>query len=68
MSETSHPNRCSLISRRRGAIVALAGRDGAAEIGAEVRALAARSRDTGLDAAAYLLDMAALEIGITNPT
>jgi hypothetical protein len=51
----------------RCAIVALAGRDGAAEIGAEVRALAARSRDAGLDTAAYLLDMAALEIGITSP-
>ena len=51
----------------RGAIVALAGRDGAAEIGAEVRALAERSRDAGLDAAAYLLDMAALEIGFTSP-
>lgn len=47
----------------RCAMVALAGRDGAAEIGAEVRALAQRSRDAGLDAAAYLLDMAALEIG-----
>ncbi|MEJ0075212.1 MAG: hypothetical protein WDO17_07155 [Alphaproteobacteria bacterium] len=47
----------------RCAMAALAGRDEAGEIGAEVRALAARSRDAGLDAAAYLLDMAALEIG-----
>ena len=51
----------------RGAMAALAGRDGAAEIGAEVRALGARPRDAGFDTAAYLLDMAALEIGaITN--
>jgi len=40
----------------------LAGRDEAADIGAEARALAARSRDAGLDAAAYLLDIAALEL------
>ena len=43
-------------------MIALAGRDGAAEIGAEVRALAGRSREMGLATAAYLLDMAALEI------
>jgi hypothetical protein len=41
---------------------ALAGRDEAGEIGAEARALAERSRDAGLKAAAYLLDMAAFEL------
>jgi hypothetical protein len=46
----------------RCATAALAGRDCAAGIGAAVRALAERSRDAGLDAAGYLLDMAALEI------
>jgi hypothetical protein len=46
----------------RCAMAALAGRDEAADIGAEARALAARSRDAGLDAAAYLLDIAALEL------
>jgi len=46
----------------RCATAALAGRDCAAGIGAAVRALAERSRDAGLDGAAYLLDMAALEI------
>jgi hypothetical protein len=50
----------------RCAFAALAGRDEAGEIGAEVRALAARSRDAGLDAAAYLLDLAALEIGAAS--
>lgn len=50
----------------RCAMAALAGRDEAADIGAEVRALAARSRDAGLDAAAYLLGMAALEIGASS--
>jgi hypothetical protein len=42
--------------------IALAGRDGAAEIRAEARALADRARDAGLPTAAYLLDMAALEL------
>lgn len=46
----------------RCAMIALAGRDGAAEIGAEVRALAERSREAGLSTAGYLLDMVALEI------
>ena len=46
----------------RCAMAALAGRDEAADIGAEARALAACSRDAGLDAAAYLLDIAALEL------
>jgi len=46
----------------RCATAALAGRDCTAGIGAAVRALAERSREMGLDAAAYLLDMAALEI------
>src|SRR3954453_18483094 len=44
------------------ALAALAGRDGAGEIGAEARALAERSREAGLDAAAYLLDMAVFEL------
>ena len=46
----------------RCALAALAGRDEAGEIGAEARALAERSREAGLDAAAYLLDMAAFEL------
>gem|GEM_PF-3910346 len=47
----------------RCVLIALAGRDGAAEIGAEARALAERARDAGLDMAAYLLDVVALELG-----
>ena len=50
------------------ATAALSGRDCAAGIGAAVRALAERSRDAGLDAAAYLLDIAALEIDAARPT
>jgi hypothetical protein len=46
----------------RCALAALAGRDEAGEIGAEARALAERSREAGLYAAAYLLDMAAYEL------
>ena len=46
----------------RCAMAALAGRDEAGEIGAQARALAEHARDAGLDMAAYLLDMAALEL------
>lgn len=51
----------------RCALLALQGRDGTAEIGDEVRALAERARETGFDAAGYLLDMAALEIAAQPP-
>jgi hypothetical protein len=46
----------------RCATLALEGRDEATEIGEQVRALAARARESGLDAAGYLLDMVGLEI------
>ena len=46
----------------RCALAALAGRDEAGEISAEARALAERSREAGLGAAAHLLDMAAFEL------
>jgi len=52
----------------RCAMAALDGRDCAAEIGAQVRALAERSRDMGFDAAAYLLDLAAFELNAARPS